>query len=132
MSETERNYETETLLQALEILEYETTALEQVAEALQEAQELVPRPSPEDAAGMRAGELPVTRGAYLLARLQQFIVAVENAASDLRTDLECRFDPRGVDLVQATFNALEAALEAALQEAAKPGNPSPDHDGPEL
>jgi hypothetical protein len=115
--------ETETLRQVLEILEYETKALDQVAEALQEAQELIPRPSPEDAAEMRAGERPLTRNAYTLARLQQYIVAVENAASDLRTDLELQFAPDGADRVEATFNALEAALEEAL----KPGNnPSPE------
>ena len=107
------DFETTVLPKILEILEYEAAALEQAAEAIQEAQELIPVPTPKAAAAIRSRERPMTRAAYVLARLQGTIVAVEDAASDLRTDLAHGFDPEGVELVERIFNALEAALEAA-------------------
>jgi hypothetical protein len=44
-------------------------------------------------------------------RLQRSIVAVENVASDLRTDLEHGFgDVEAVELVEADYNAIEEAV----------------------
>jgi hypothetical protein len=107
-----KDFETVTLPGLLEMLGRQTAVLEDTAEILQQAQARLSLPSPEEAAEIRNGERPMTKAAYLLARLQRHIVALENVASDLRTDLEAGFDPKGVDITAALFNALEAAVES--------------------
>jgi hypothetical protein len=107
--EQEQDFATSILPKILEFLEYEALALEQAAEALQEAQEQIPLPSRQEIAEIRSHRRPMSRPAYVLARLQRAIVTVEDVASDLRTDMACGFDPEGVELVESIFNALEAA-----------------------
>jgi len=104
-------FESETLPSILETLAKQVEALDEEVEVLQSAQTRVPLPSLTQVARMRRGTLPVTRHAYLLGRLQRAIVMLENVASDLRTDLEHGYeDPESVDLVEADFNAIEAAV----------------------
>jgi hypothetical protein len=105
------DFESTTLPGLLEILEHEAAALEETVEALQQAQAMLSLPSPAEVAGITSGERPMSKAAYLLAQLQRHIVAVENVASDLRTDLDHGFDSEGVDIAATLFNALEAAIE---------------------
>ena len=107
-----RDFDTSTLPKIVEILERQLDSLESEVEVLQAAQELVPLPSRTQVLRMREGSLPLSRPAYLLGRLQRAIVAVENVASDLRTDLEHGFgDVEAIELVEADYNAIEAAVE---------------------
>jgi hypothetical protein len=111
MRRPEREFETSTLPEILEKLERSLESLELEVEALQEVQALVPAPSRQLVARMRQGAQPLSRTAYLLGRLQRSIVAVENVASDLRTDLEHGFgDVETVELVEADYNAIEEAV----------------------
>jgi hypothetical protein len=105
------HFESVTLPSILEILAQQVEALDLEVEVLQSAQALIPRPSLTQVARMRRGTLPLSRYAYLLGRLQRAIIAIENVASDLRTDLEHDFGNLGsVELVEADFNAIEAAV----------------------
>ena len=105
------HFESETLPSILEILAKQVETLEVEVEVLQTAQAQIPLPSLTQVARMRTGTLPLSRHAYLLGRLQRAIVTIENVASDLRTDLEQGFaDPDSLDLVEADFNAIEAAV----------------------
>jgi hypothetical protein len=111
MRRPKREFETSTLPEILERLERSAESLELEVEALQEAQAMVPAPSRQLVARMRQGARPLSRTAYLLGRLQRSIVAVENVASDLRTDLEHGFgDVEAVELVEADYNAIEEAV----------------------
>lgn len=111
---TERDFDTSTLPKILEMLERQLESLDLEVEVLQAAQSLVPpskRPTRTQVLRMREGALPLSRAAYLLGRLQRAIVAVENVASDLRTDLEHGFGGLDtVELVEADYNAIEAAV----------------------
>jgi hypothetical protein len=105
------HFESVTLPSILEILVEQTEALDLEVEILQSAQALIPLPSLTQVARMRRGTLPLSRYAYLLGRLQRSIVTIENVASDLRADLEHGFeDFESVELVEADFNAIEAAV----------------------
>jgi hypothetical protein len=111
MNRTARDFETATLPAILEILAQEVESLDLEVEVLQSAQALIPLPSRTQVARMRRGTLPLSRTAYLLGRLQRAIVTLENVASDLRSDLEHSFgDVEAVELVEADFNAIEAAV----------------------
>jgi hypothetical protein len=105
------DFESMTLPSILEILAKQVETLEVEVEVLQTAQAQIPLPSLTQVARMRTGALPLTRHAYLLGRLQRAIVMIENVASDLRTDLEHGYeDPDRAELVEADFNAIEAAV----------------------
>lgn len=111
MKTTAGHFESETLPSILEILVKQVEALDLEVEVLQSAQALIPLPSLTQVARMRTGALPLSRYAYLLGRLQRAIVAIEDVASDLRADLEHGFeDFESVELVEADFNAIEAAV----------------------
>ena len=111
MRRPEREFETSTLPKILERLERSLETLELELETLQEVQAMVPAPSRLLVSRMREGAQPLSRTAYLLGRLQRSIVAVENVASDLRTDLEHGFeDAETVELVEADYNAIEEAV----------------------
>jgi hypothetical protein len=105
------DFETKTLPSILDLLARQIETLDREVEVLQAAQSTIPLPSLTQVDRMRRGTLPLSRAAYLLGRLQTAIVAVENVASDLRTDLEHGFgDVESVDLVEADFNAIESAV----------------------
>lgn len=109
------HFETDTLPSILETLAKRVEALDREVEVLQSAQSRIPLPSLTQVTYMRRGTLPVSRYAYLLGRLQRAIVTLENVASDLRTDLEHGYDdPGSVDLLEADFNAIEAAVTRLL------------------
>ncbi len=111
MRRPEREFETTTLPKILERLKRSLESLELEVDSLQEAQAMVPVPSRLLLARMRDGAMPLSRTAYLLGRLQRSIVAVENVASDLRTDLEHGFgEVETVELVEADYNAIEEAV----------------------
>ena len=95
----------------LEILAWQAKVLEETVEVLQQVQARLPIPSPEEVEEIRSRVRPMSRAAYLLARLQGHLVAIENVASDLRTDLEHGFDPEGVYMVETLFNALASAVQ---------------------
>lgn len=95
----------------VDVLTYQMKLLEEAGEVLQRLQELIPRPSLEEVAEMRAGTRPVTRHAYLIGQLQAFMCDVENVASDLKVDLEYQFDPEGAEKLVNFFNGLETAVE---------------------
>jgi hypothetical protein len=105
------HFETDTLPSILETLARQIETLDVEVEVLQSAQSRIPLPSLTQVARMRTGTLPLSRHAYLLGRLQRAIVMIENVASDLRTDLEHGYaNPGSVELVEADFNAIEAAI----------------------
>ena len=111
MRRPEREFDAEILPKILEMLDRQLESLELEVEVLQAAQAMVPPPSRLQVARMRERALPMSRAAYLLGRLQRAIVAVENVASDLRTDLEHGFgDVEHVELVEADYNAIEEAI----------------------
>ena len=93
------------------VLTYQMKLLEEAGEVLQQLQELIPRPTLEEVAAMRAGTRPVTRYACLIGQLQGYMCGVENVASDLRVDLEYQFDPEGAEKLGNFFNGLETAVE---------------------
>ena len=95
----------------VDVLADQMKALEQAGEVLQQLQELIPRPTLEEVAEMRAGTRPVTRFAYLIGQLQGYMCDVENVASDLKVDLEYQFDPDGAEKLANFFNGLETAVE---------------------
>ena len=109
-----RDFDTSTLPKIVEMLARQLESLDLEVEVLQAAQAMVPlssQPSRTQVLRMREGAMPLSRAAYLLGRLQRAIVAVENVASDLRTDLEHGFgDLEAVELVEADYNAIEAAV----------------------
>jgi hypothetical protein len=111
MNRSDRGFESVVLPQILEILAKEMESLDLEVEVLQSAQAVIPLPSLDEVARMRRGALPLSRAAYMLGRLQRAILTVENVASDLRSDLEHGFgDLESVELVEADFNAIEAAV----------------------
>lgn|SRR5690348_13131002 len=111
MRRPEREFEISTLPTVLERLERSLASLELEVELLQEVQAMIPAPDPLLVARMKSRALPLSRTAYLLGRLQRSIVAVENVASDLRTDLEHGFgDLETIELVEADYNAIEEAV----------------------
>jgi hypothetical protein len=67
---------------AQQILE-QAQVLERVTQILQEAQDALPPPDPEEVALLREGGA-LSVAAYLSGLLQRVIMNVENAASDLR------------------------------------------------
>lgn len=93
------------------VLTYQMKLLEEAGEVLQHLQELIPWPSLEEVAEMRAGTRPVTRYAFLIGQLQGYMCDVENVASDLKVDLEYQFDPEGAEKLESFYNALETAVE---------------------
>lgn len=101
----------EAVLPALRrVLASEIGVLETAVGVFQDAQALIPLPAKEELAAMRKSRQPLSKAAYLLGRLQQGIVALENIASDLRTDLEDGLESLdGVALSAEEFNAIEAA-----------------------
>ena len=105
-----RDFDTSTLPKIVEMLARQLESLDLEVEVLQAAQAMVPLPSRTQVLRMREGAMPLSRAAYLLGRLQRAIVAMENVASDLRTDLEHGFDGETVELVEADYNAIEAAV----------------------
>jgi hypothetical protein len=100
-----------------QILE-QAQVLEHVTQVLQEAQDALPPPDPEEIALLReGGNLSVA--AYLSGLLQRVIMSVENAASDLRTGIDMetlavvdQMRPSAVEI-----NAIESALLERLQRA---------------
>jgi hypothetical protein len=110
------HFESETLPSILKTLAKQVETLDVEVEVLQSAQAKIPLPSLTQVARMRTGALPLSRHAYLLGRLQRAIVMIENVASDLRTDLEHGYaaTPGSADLVEADFNAIEAAVTRLL------------------
>jgi hypothetical protein len=95
----------------VDVLTYQMKALEQAGEVFQQLQEVIPRPTLEEVAEMRAGTRPVTRHAYLIGQLQAFMCDLENVASDLKVDLEYQFDPGGAEKLEDFFNGLETAVQ---------------------
>ena len=100
---------------ARQILE-QAQVLEQVTQILQEAQDALPSPDPEDIALLREGGT-LSIAAYLSGLLQRVIMSVENAASDLRTGVDVetlavldQMRPSAVEI-----NAIESALLDRLQ-----------------
>ena len=94
-----------------QILE-QAKVLEQIIQVLQEAQDALPPPDPEDVALLREGGT-LSVAAYLIGLLQRVIVSVENAASDLRTGLDAEtlavLDQMRPCLIE--INAIESALQ---------------------
>lgn len=86
--------------------------LERVTQILQEAQDALPAPDPEDVALLREGG-SLSVAAYLIGLLQRVIMSVENAASDLQTGLDVEtlavLDQIRPSLVE--INAIESALQ---------------------
>lgn len=95
----------------VEVLTSQMKALEQAGEVFQQLQEIIPPPTLEEVAEMRAGLRPVTRHAYLIGQLQSFMCDLENVASDLKVDLEYQFDPEGAEKLVDFFNGLETAVQ---------------------
>lgn len=100
---------------ARQILE-QAQILEQVTQILQEAQDALPPPDPEEIVLLREGGT-LSVAAYLSGLLQRVITTVENAASDLRTGLDAetlavldQIRPSAVEI-----NAIESALQDRLQ-----------------
>jgi hypothetical protein len=90
--------------------------LERVTQILQEAQDELPAPDPEDVALLREGG-SLSVAAYLSGLLQRVIMSVENAASDLRAGLDAE-TLAVLDQLRpsaAEINAIESALLDRLQ-----------------
>ena len=100
---------------AQQILE-QAQILERVTQVLQEAQDALPPPDPEEIAWLREGG-NLSPAAYLMGLLQRVITSVENAASDLRTGLDVEtlavLDQIRPSLVE--INAIESALLDRMQ-----------------
>ncbi len=94
-----------------QILE-QAEALERVTQILQEAQDALPSPDPEEVALLREGG-SLSVAAYLSGLLQRVILSVENAASDLRTGVDMEtlavVDQMRPSMVE--INAIESALQ---------------------
>ncbi len=101
----------------LDLLTYQAAALEQTVETFQHLQTRLTIPTLVETAAMRRGARPMSRAAYVLAQLQTAGIALENVASDLRTDLEYGFEPVA-EKSETLFNALDAAVERLLPPAA--------------
>lgn len=87
--------------------------LDSVVEALQEAQRCVPEPSREEIQAIRDRRQPLSLAAYLRGHLQRVILAVEDAACDLRSGTEDEA-LQGIPDFHSTeifLNAVEASLE---------------------
>lgn len=100
---------------ARQILE-QAEVLERVTQILQEAQDALPPPDPEEVALLREGG-SLSVAAYLIGLLQRAVMSTENAASDLRTGLDAetlavldQMRPSAVEI-----NAIESALQERLQ-----------------
>ncbi len=87
--------------------------LERCVAVFQDIQGEIPRPTKGDIEQVRSFARPMTRYEYVLARLQTIVVVLEDVASDLRIDLEYRFQPSPFDLAHPDINALVAATEEA-------------------
>jgi transcriptional regulator with XRE-family HTH domain len=95
----------------IDVLTRQLEVLDKAGEVFQELQELIPCPSSAEVAEMRSGRRPVTPHAFLIAQLQAYMCALENVASDLKVDLEYRYDPHGAEVLDNFFNALSTAIE---------------------
>ncbi len=97
---------------ARQILE-QAEVLERVTQILQEAQDALPPPDPDEVALLREGGC-LSVAAYLIGLLQRVILSTENAASDLRASVDA--ETLAV-LDQMRPSAVEInAIESALQE----------------
>lgn len=98
-----------------QILE-QAEVLERIMQILQEAQDALPPPDPEEVALLRQGG-SFSVAAYLSGLLQRVIMTVENAASDLRTGLDVEtlavLDQMRPSMVE--INAIESALQDRLK-----------------
>ena len=94
-----------------QILE-QAEVLERVTRILQEAQDSLPSPEPDEVALLREGGC-LSIAAYLIGLLQRVIMSVENAGSDLRTGLDVEtlavLDQMRPSLIE--INAIESALQ---------------------
>ncbi len=98
-----------------QILE-QAEALERVTAILQESQDALPPPDPEEVALLREGG-SLSVAAFLGGLLQRVIVSVENAASDLRTGVDAE-TLAVLDQMRpsaAEINSIESALMDRLQ-----------------
>ena len=97
---------------ARQILE-QAEVLERVTQILQEAQDALPPPEPDEVALLRErGSLSVA--AYLIGLLQRVILSTENAASDLRAGVD-EETLAVLDQMRPSWVEINA-IESALQE----------------
>lgn len=91
----------------------QASLLDSVVEALQEAQRCVPEPSRDEIQAIRERRQPLSLPAYLRGYLQRVILAVEDAACDLRYGFEdeALAEALSVDPSETLVNAIEASLE---------------------
>lgn len=96
-----------------DIAEQQSTLLDAVVEALQQAQARVPEPSREEIRAIRERRRPLSLPAYLRGYLQRVILAVEDAACDLRSGIEdeALAEAPGLSPTEILLNAIEASLE---------------------
>lgn len=95
------------------IAEQQATLLDGVVEALQQAQSRVPEPSRVEIQAIRDGRQPLDLPAYFWGYLQRVILAVEDAACDLRsgTEDEALIGVPDIHPTDVFMNAIEASLE---------------------
>lgn len=87
--------------------------LDQVTQALQEAQDTLPAPSLHEISALRSGE-SFSAAVYMIGLVQRAIVYIEDAASDLRSG----FEEGGLSCLD-TLRPVAAdvvAIETALNE----------------
>lgn len=95
------------------IAEQQSALLEAIVEALQGAQAHVPEPSRAEILAIRERRQPLSLAAYLRGHLQRVILAIEDAACDLRSGSEDEA-LQGISAFQTTeafLNAVASSLE---------------------
>jgi hypothetical protein len=98
----------------LEIARKQIEILEEAGKVLQECQASLPLPSPEEMSHIRKVRRTLTPETYRLGVYQRVMMAIENAADDLRAIVENTSQENLQDLHLSSFevNAIRAAIEA--------------------
>src|SRR5687768_6036074 len=88
-------------------------SLKSVIEAIQYAQRILPTVTMEEFEGMRRGARPLSRSAYLLGLLQRALIGIEEAFSNIESEVED--GPRPLDVKnfrEIQLNEIAAAIKA--------------------
>lgn len=94
------------------IIGLQASILDAVVETLQQTQATLPEPGREEIQALREGRQPLSLPAFLRGNLQRVMVAVEDAACDLRSgaDDEALSGAPDIRPTAAFINAIESSL----------------------
>jgi len=109
----------------LRIAMTQIAALEAAGKILQECQDRLPLPAPEEMAHIKTVRRTLTPETYRLGVYQRVMMAIENSAADLRALYKNLDGLQELHLSAFDAKAIEAAVEALGAGAASPSEEKP-------